>query len=288
MTASTNVISLLRDIPRHIAFTARLEWLEHRETQTREDVMRHSDDVAKVSAALARVVGFDDEFVSALKDAARWHDIGKLATPDAILNKAGKLTNAEKIVMDRHASDGAMLLGDDAPQIWKDVVRFHHERYDGYGYNGLKGERIPMSARLVAIADVFDALTAERSYKRGMSVETALSLMAANVESPGFGRRAFDPVFLRAFVADYLTKPDVTFSPDCRKTLQDFALSNPMDDFNGDKYANEGWLLKPDGKRLKYQLAESGNDRLQAIYSQTGELLFDASRPEENNRCKFG
>src|SRR5690606_23163581 len=160
------------------------------------------------------------------------------------------------------------------------VVRFHHERYDGCGYNGLKGERIPVAARLVAIADVFDALTAERSYKRGMPVETALSLMAANVESPGFGRRAFDPVFLRAFVAEYLTKADVSFTADARKMLQDFALSNPMDDFDGDKYANDGWLLKPDGKRLKYKLAESGNDRLQEIYSPTGELLFDVSRPD--------
>src|SRR5690606_33072893 len=180
MVASTNVISLLREIPRHMPFSERLEWLSRREQQSRNHVVKHSEGVGKAVAMLANAVGFDKDFVASLKDAARWHDIGKLATPDAILNKTGKLTNDERIVMERHASDGAMLLGDEAPQMWKDVVRFHHERYDGCGYNGLKGERIPVAARLAAIADVFDALTAERSYKRGMSIETALSLMAAN------------------------------------------------------------------------------------------------------------
>src|SRR5690606_15450730 len=108
----------------------------------------------------------------------------------------------------------------------------------------------------------------------------ALSLMAANVESPGFGRRAFDPIFMRTFVAEYLTKADIRFTADGRKMLQAFAVSNPMDDFDGDKYANDGWLLKTDGKRLKYKIAESGNDRLREIHGPTGELLCDVSSPD--------
>lgn len=287
MSTSSNITALMREIPRGISFVDRLTWLEARETSCRKDVKLHSDGVARYATGLAISVGFDVDYVATLNDAARWHDIGKLATPDAVLNKSGKLDDNERTIMQRHASDGSVLLGDDAPQIWRDVAKYHHERYDGFGYHGLKGENIPVSARLTTIADVFDALTQKRVYKSGMTAEAALCLMSANVESPGFGRRAFDPIFLRVFVADYLNKAGHSFTDDGRKMLETFAVSDPMNDLDGDKYKNDGWLLKLNGKRLKYAQAENGNDRLLEIHGPTGELLFDVEQPELSNCRKL-
>lgn len=284
MTSNSDVKVLLSQMPRGVSFAARLNWLEDLETKFRGDVKSHSDGVCRYSVHLARAIGFDDAFVSDLNAAARWHDIGKLATPDGILHKPSRLTETEMQVMQEHAKDGVLLLGPEAPQVWLDVVQYHHERYDGHGYHGLKGENIPVAARLTAVADTFDALTQKRVYKDGMTVEDALRLMSANVESPGFGRRAFDPIFLRVFVATYLNDPTVTFSDDGRKSLENYAISNPMNDIDGDKYTNDGWLLKLNGKRLNYAKAENGNDRLLEIRSPTGDLIFDTI-PLKNTDC---
>lgn len=287
MSLSSNINALLREVPRGITFSERLKWLEGREMTSRGEVKVHSDCVARNAVLLAMAVGFEADYVAQLNNAARWHDIGKLATPDAVLNKPGRLDDAERVIMDMHPSDGHLLLGNDAPQIWLDVVKYHHERYDGFGYYGLKGENIPMAARLTAIADVFDALTAKRVYKSGMSIENALCLMSSNVDSPGFGRRAFDPIFLRVFVADYLNKVGENFTDDGRKMLEAFAVSDPMNDLDVDKYKNDGWLLKVNGKRLKYAQADNGNDRLLEIHGPTGELLFDVEQPELSNCRKL-
>lgn len=287
MPLLSDLNSILREIPPAMPFAARLDWLEKRETAVRGDVKEHSDGVARYSVALAQAIGFDASYISDLNDAARWHDIGKLATPDAVLHKPDRLDVEERAIMQQHAADGEVLLGDDAPQIWRDVAKYHHERYDGHGYHGLKGEDIPLAARLTAVADTFDALTQKRVYKAGMSIEDALQLMSANVETPGFGRRAFDPIFLRVFVADYLNNPDVEFTDEGRKALQAYAISNPMNDLDGDKYANDGWLLKLNGKRIKYVQAESGNDRLIEIKSATGETITKIDRPELSNRRKL-
>lgn len=287
MTLSSNIHSMLRDMPRGISFADRLKWLEWRETSSRGDVKVHSDGVARFAVKLANAVGFDADYIAKLNTAARWHDIGKLATPDSVLNKPGRLDDLELKVMELHASDGHSLLGSDAPQMWRDVAKYHHERYDGYGYHGLKGENIPLAARLTAIADVFDALTQKRVYKNEMTVEDALCLMSSNVESPGFGRRAFDPIFLRVFVADFLNKEGINFTVEGRKILESYAISDPMNDVDGDKYQNEGWLLKVNGKRLKYVQADNGNDRLLEIYGPTGQLLFDVEQPQLLNEQKL-
>lgn len=118
--------------------------------------------------------------------ASSLHDIGKIAIPDAILNKPGRLTAEEFEVIKTHSVVGAdMLLNlpveqQEAPlvKIATEICRWHHERYDGNGYpDGLKGEEIPIAAQVVALADVYDALTSERCYKKAYSHEEALKMI---------------------------------------------------------------------------------------------------------------
>ncbi len=105
------------------------------------------------------------------------HDIGKLATPDAILKKPDKLTAEEWEIMREHPLAGVRILGNNPfYEMAREICAGHHENYDGSGYpNNVKGEDIPLSARIVKLADVFDALTTKRPYKEPWSMETALT-----------------------------------------------------------------------------------------------------------------
>jgi len=125
--------------------------------------------------------------------ASAFHDIGKIAIPSSILNKPGRLTEEEFAIMKTHSTVGATILDKlevhrDEPlvKIAYEICRWHHERYDGRGYpDGLKGEEIPLSAQVVALADVYDALTSERVYKKAFSHDTAIQ-MICNGESGSF------------------------------------------------------------------------------------------------------
>jgi putative two-component system response regulator len=122
---------------------------------------------------------------SLISTAAALHDIGKIAIPYKILNKPGKLTNEEFAIMKTHAAEGARILNnivarDNEPliQYAYQICRWHHERYDGHGYpDGLKGDEIPIAAQVVALGDVYDALTSERVYKKAYSHETAVEMI---------------------------------------------------------------------------------------------------------------
>ena len=109
------------------------------------------------------------------------HDIGKIAIPDAVLLKPGKLDADEWQEMQRHVEYGADIIGDhDSPllNMAKEIALYHHEKWDGSGYpHGIKGEEIPLTARIVTIADVFDALTSERPYKQAWPIEKATQLL---------------------------------------------------------------------------------------------------------------
>jgi putative nucleotidyltransferase with HDIG domain len=161
------------------------------------DTGSHNYRVTLYAVRLAESVGLPSARVRALVKGAFLHDIGKLAIPDAILLKPGKLDEAEFTVMKTHVSHGTDVVGrfqwlNDAA----DVVGHHHEKFDGSGYtSGLAGEDIPINARIFAIADVFDALTSRRPYKEPMSVAKALSVM---IEGRG---SHFDPALLDVFVA---------------------------------------------------------------------------------------
>lgn len=124
--------------------------------------------------------------ISLISTASALHDIGKISIPDIILNKPGRLTAEEFEVIKTHAMVGANMLSDlpieqqEAPlvKVASEICRWHHERYDGNGYpDGLKGEEIPISAQVVALADVYDALTSERCYKKAYSHEESLKMI---------------------------------------------------------------------------------------------------------------
>ena len=162
-----------------------------------DDTGVHIVRMSRYCSAIARAHGLDDAECRLIERAAPMHDIGKIAIPDAILLKPGRLDDAEMATMRGHAEIGArMLSGGDAALIRtaETIALTHHERWDGTGYpNGLAGEAIPLVGRIAAIADVFDALTSERPYKRAWTTEAAAAEIAR-----GSGTH-FDPGLVRAF-----------------------------------------------------------------------------------------
>lgn len=163
-----------------------------------EDTGGHIERMGEYCAMLARRLGFPGERVDELRWASTMHDVGKIAVPDAILLKPGPLTPHERSIMERHAEVGhEMLRGSESPvlNLAATIALTHHERFDGGGYpRGLRGGEIPVEGRIVAVADVFDALTSERVYKRAMSVPEAVDVIRE-----GRGTQ-FDPMVVDAFL----------------------------------------------------------------------------------------
>ena len=159
----------------------------------------HCVRVADVACALwARVALHEDETsLFWFRIGALLHDVGKLMVPAEVLNKPGKLTDEEWALVRRHPSAGVELLADiEFPWDVRPIVESHHERWDGRGYpHGLAGENIPLTARVLCIADVYDALTSQRSYKEPYSHERAMDLMR------GESGTTFDPALLAEFEA---------------------------------------------------------------------------------------
>jgi PAS domain S-box-containing protein len=163
-----------------------------------EDTHQHMERVGALCALLAERLGFTGDFVNNLRAAAPLHDVGKLGVSDAILLKPGPLTAQERTRMQTHTTIGAAILsGSTNPvlQLAEVIALSHHERWDGAGYpNGLREGTIPLAGRIVAVVDVFDALTRERPYKPAWPVERA-----ANAITAGRGSQ-FDPAVVDAFV----------------------------------------------------------------------------------------
>lgn len=174
---------------------------EYRDNETGMHIIRMS----KISELLGRAAGMDANECDLLLNASPMHDIGKLAIPDHILLKPGKFEPEEWEIMKTHAQLGADLLdGSDTDLMCmaRDIAATHHEKWDGSGYpNGLAGEEIPLVGRVVALADVFDALTSERPYKKAWSVEDAVNLIK---EQSG---KHFEPRLVEHFLA---LLPEVT------------------------------------------------------------------------------
>jgi ribonuclease P protein subunit RPR2 len=165
---------------------------------------QHAERVSAYGVALAAQAGYDVGANPQVEFGFLLHDVGKVAVPDAILFKTGPLSEAEYALMTRHPIIGAEILrhvtflGEGI-----EVVRHHHERWDGSGYpDGLRGEAIPLPARLFSVADALDALTSDRPYRPAVSFAEAREVIAA-----GAGTQ-FDP----AVVAAYDTIPDETFA----------------------------------------------------------------------------
>lgn len=158
----------------------------------------HIKRMSLYSEKLAELSGLDKDELELIRYAAPLHDVGKVGIPDKILLKTEKLTDEEFEIMKKHPLIGAEILSnaDDFPVIkmGRIIALQHHEKYDGSGYpNGLKGEEIHLYARIVSIADVFDALTSERVYKKAFSLEKSLQIMTEGRGS------SYDPLLLDLF-----------------------------------------------------------------------------------------
>ncbi len=135
----------------------------------------HLQNIQHYTVALAVSLGCEVEFVQGVSHASLMHDVGKVILPDSILIKRGPLTVEEREIMNRHTLVGERLLDAPGLETAREVARFHHERWDGAGYpDGRARREIPFSARIVAVADVYDALTSERPYKRAWDPPAAL------------------------------------------------------------------------------------------------------------------
>ena len=165
------------------------------------DTASHIERVSGYCEVIAATLGLDKKHVSLLKYASSMHDVGKLGIPDNILLKKGALTSEEREVMELHTIIGGNILKDPSSDIMKisrEIALTHHEKWDGSGYpNGLSGEDIPLNGRIVAIADVFDALVSKRCYRDALSIEEA----KGRIEE-GRGSH-FDPACVDAFFKSF-------------------------------------------------------------------------------------
>ncbi|MEK6320816.1 MAG: HD domain-containing phosphohydrolase [Acidobacteriota bacterium] len=197
-----------------------------------KDAITH-DHVYRVqvyACGLARHFGLSELEIEALKAGALLHDVGKIAVPDYILNKPGKLTAAEFEKMKIHTVVGAQILERvNFPYPVVPIVRHHHERWDGRGYpDGLKAEQIPLTARILTVADCFDAVREDRQYRKAMSREEACQFLSDN------GATQFDPNVVQAFLSNlpayeqeialHKTKQQPLLSPTTQAGLSESAL----------------------------------------------------------------
>ena len=163
-----------------------------------DDTGQHTQRVAQIAAALAENLGFSSDEAHLIRQAAPLHDVGKIGIPDSILLKPGKLTDEEFAAMKHHTIIGANLLSEGHSPVMllaERIALSHHERWDGNGYpQGLKGEEIAIEGRILAVVDVFDALTHERPYKKAWAVEDALA------EITRCEGAQFDPEIVQAFL----------------------------------------------------------------------------------------
>ncbi|SFX43168.1 HD-GYP domain-containing protein [Marinospirillum alkaliphilum] len=167
---------------------------EYRDEETGSHILRMS----YICALLARSIGWSDDKCDLILNASPMHDVGKIAIPDAILKKPGRFEPHEWEIMKTHAHIGAEMLGGDDSELMvmaRQIAISHHEKWDGTGYPlGLAGEAIPLAARIAALADVFDALTSVRPYKKAWTVEAAVDLIRQN------SGKHFDPALVEVFL----------------------------------------------------------------------------------------
>lgn len=169
-------------------------WGESIESQDRY-TKGHCDRVAALACALYHEAKLDPKQLFWFRLGALLHDVGKLSVPASVLNKPGRLTSEEWALVRQHPTVGVRMLADvDFPYDVRPIVESHHERWDGEGYpTGLKGEAIPLEARILCVADVYDALTSERSYKKPVSHAQAMEMMRAEAGAQ------FDPALFAHF-----------------------------------------------------------------------------------------
>jgi HD-GYP domain-containing protein (c-di-GMP phosphodiesterase class II) len=165
---------------------------------------KHSEDVVTHCLQITQTMGLSEREQFEIQVAALLHDVGKIGVSDAILRKPGKLTNQEYEAIKQHPTMGAIIVSA-VPgfEFTLDAVRHHHERWDGNGYpSGLKRDETPLMARIMAVGDAFSAMTTDRTYRKGMSAEIALGVLAEGAGSQ------WDPDCVAAFLAARSRMPD--------------------------------------------------------------------------------
>lgn len=189
--------------------------VESRDNSTGGHIKRTSRVVEIFSDRLSDCLdefGISEEFLQMVIKAAPMHDLGKIAVPDSVLQKQGKFTDEEYEIMKRHSAEGARIVNDilkgveseEFVRVAVNVAHYHHEKWNGQGYpTGIKGEEIPIEARIMALADVFDALVSKRCYKDAYSFDTAFGIIEESLGTQ------FDPKLGRVFLT-------------CRKELEQF------------------------------------------------------------------
>lgn len=214
---------------------------------------------------------FSHEEIEIISTASALHDVGKIAIPSEVLNKPGKFTDEEYAIMKTHAAIGDSMLeqiplsqGEPLVKVAREICRWHHERYDGRGYpDGLKGDEIPISAQIVALADVYDALTSERCYKKAFSHEKALE-MIVNGECG-----AFNPLLLECLqdIAEEL-KEELAKGYD-RKKVDNSEVRVITDEILHRKEltASERTLRLLEHERAKYRFFASMSNEIQFEYT---------------------
>ncbi len=159
----------------------------------------HSKRVTNYALMIGKALGWNEQQLAGLKIVGLLHDIGKIGVPSSILNKAGRLTEEEYVIVKHHPDDGAQILS--KMHLFREfipAIRHHHEWYNGQGYpDSLRGTEIPLAARILAVADAFDAMTADRPYRKGMPDEEAMRRLQ---EAAG---QQFDPDIVEAFKRAY-------------------------------------------------------------------------------------
>ncbi|MCQ2520812.1 MAG: diguanylate cyclase [Lachnospiraceae bacterium] len=221
----------------------------------------HSRRVAEYSCAIAEELGMEKEEVKKLRSIALLHDIGKIGVPDSVLNKPGRLTNDEYELMKQHAVIGSEILKDIGMLPGIDIgAKYHHERYDGSGYpEKIKGEEIPYIARIIAVADAFDAMTSNRVYRKHLDMDYILGELERCKGSQ------FDPKMADALIC---MLNDGRLKPLSPESSQENAPEQDMSD------VSKIWsrLMKKDEEKFKDQ---SINDELTGLYSRAhGEKLI--------------
>jgi putative nucleotidyltransferase with HDIG domain len=156
----------------------------------------HGDDVARYAAEIAKALNLSEEEQETIANTALFHDIGKIAVQDKILNKNGSLDEEEKKEIRKHPQIGAKILGClKLLHIERSAILYHHEYFDGSGYpEGLKGEQIPLLARILAVADAYSAMVSDRPYRKAID-----KLTAAKELIRGSGKQ-FDPQIVEVFL----------------------------------------------------------------------------------------
>jgi putative two-component system response regulator len=189
----------VRDRTRELE-AAQIEIIERlaRAAEFRDDnTGQHTERVGQMAALLAKGMGLPDTQVSLIRRAAPLHDVGKIGIPDSILLKLGKLTADEFEIVKTHTTIGARILSGSRFTILRlaeEIALNHHERWDGEGYAGIAGAAIPLAGRIVAVADVFDALTQKRPYKAAWPIDDAMA------EIDRQRGKQFDPALVDAFL----------------------------------------------------------------------------------------